>query len=68
MFALRRLLRASTSRRSLSKAQPRLEPLESRVVLTYSLSGNQWPHPELITLKGHAEAVVSVAFSALTNC
>src|SRR5262249_46992776 len=31
------------------KARPRLESLESRVVL-YSATGNLWPHPELVTI------------------
>src|SRR2546421_7473617 len=37
------------SRPSKQRSRPRLESLESRVVL-YSASGNAWPNPALITL------------------
>src|SRR4051794_33278559 len=37
------------SRQSRQRSRPRLESLESRVVL-YSASGNAWPAPQLITL------------------
>jgi hypothetical protein len=37
------------ARRTAVKARPCLESLESRVVL-YSVTGNAWPHPELVTI------------------
>jgi hypothetical protein len=53
MLALKRLLARRWSNRSQSrsmlKARPDVESLESRLVL-YSATGNAWPHPQLITI------------------
>jgi hypothetical protein len=49
MFFGKRSRKAHPCRPSRRRAQLQVEALESRPV-PYSVSGNAWPHPELITL------------------